>query len=154
MKRAARKEKRTVLVVEDYDDSRQVYVELLGEAGYDVVEACDGAEAIAKARETPPDLVVMDLSLPVIDGWEATRQLKLDARTRHIPIVALTGHALERLKHQSGGAEGERWEALLPKPCTPDRLLATVGEVLARTRRSMRKLRIRTRTTRQRASGS
>ncbi len=154
MKTTAAKEKRTVLVVEDYDDSRQVYVELLGEAGYDVVEACDGAEAIAKARETPPDLVVMDLSLPVIDGWEATRQLKLDARTRHIPIVALTGHALEGSKGNSDAVDERGWETLLAKPCSPDRLLATVHEVLARARRSMRKVRIRARTPRQRVSGS
>jgi two-component system cell cycle response regulator DivK len=141
----------TILVVDDYDDSRQMYAELLADAGYKVFEAGDGAEAIAKARELEPDLVIMDLSLPILDGWQATRQLKGDDRTRHIPILALTGHALEGA---SDGTSEEGWDGFLAKPCSPDGLLEAVHAVFARTRRSARKVRVRVRAPRRRASGS
>lgn len=141
----------TILVVDDYEDSRQMYAELLGDAGYNVIEACDGAEALAKAREMAPDLVIMDLSLPVLDGWEATRQLKGDDRTRAIPIVALTGHALEGLSER---ASEEGWDAFLAKPCSSDSLLETVHAVFSRSRTSARRLRVQGTTQRRQASGS
>jgi hypothetical protein len=75
----------TVLVVDDYEDNRQMYAELLSYAGFAVIEASNGAEGLATAQTVLPDLIVMDLSLPVMDGWEATRRLKSDARTKHIP---------------------------------------------------------------------
>jgi two-component system, cell cycle response regulator DivK len=143
MKTAANsKEPLTILVVDDYADNRQMYAELLADAGYRVVEASDGAEAIAKAREIVPDLVIMDLSLPIVDGWEATRRLKGEDRTRHIPIVALTGHALEG---PSDKASEGGWDAFLAKPCSPDGLLETVQAVLSRLRRTSRRIRIRPR---------
>jgi len=83
-----------VLVVDDYDDAREMYAESLLVSGFRVAEAADGAQAVELARSLSPDVILMDLSLPGVDGWEATRQLKADARTQHIPVVALTGHAL------------------------------------------------------------
>jgi two-component system cell cycle response regulator DivK len=118
----------TILLVDDSADNRQMYAEFLAYCGFTVIEAADGAEAIAKAIEFRPDVVVMDLSLPVIDGWEATRRIKGDARTGHIPIVALTGHTLEGYLRSAREAGCDR---LLAKPSLPDELLAAVKEILA-----------------------
>ncbi len=82
-----------ILIVDDYQDAREMYAEYLKASGFRVAEARTGFEAVAKARELKPDVVLMDLSLPGIDGWEATRQLKADQSTMHIPVVAITGHA-------------------------------------------------------------
>ena len=125
----------TVLVVDDYEDNRQMYAELLSYAGFAVVEACNGAEGIATAQTVLPDLIVMDLSLPVMDGWEATRRLKSDPRTKHIPILALTGHAPEGLAGHSAGVEEAGCDGFLAKPCSPDSLLEMVHGVLDRTQR-------------------
>jgi two-component system cell cycle response regulator DivK len=132
----------TVLVVDDYEDNRQMYAELLSYVGFQVEEARDGAEAIALARRVIPDLIVMDLSLPVIDGWEATRRLKRDALTRHIPVLALTGHAPEGLAGHSEGAREAGCDSFLAKPCSPERLLEVVLETLDRARHSVLKVRI------------
>jgi CheY-like chemotaxis protein len=118
-----------VLIVDDFEDNRSMYAEYLRYAGLDVVEAKDGAEAIEMARTEMPDLVVMDLSLPVIDGWEATRRIKHDPVTHDIPIIALTGHALEG---HSQGAREAGCEGFLAKPCLPEKLLETVTEILAK----------------------
>ena len=82
-----------VLVVDDFEDNRAMYVEYLEFHGFRVAEAVNGEEAIAQTRSLQPAVIVMDLSLPVVDGWEATRQLKADPATKHIIIIALTGHA-------------------------------------------------------------
>src|SRR4249919_1453945 len=87
-------ERPRVLLVDDYPDAREMYSEYLKFSGFDVVEASNGVEALQRAIENTPDIILMDLSLPVMDGWEATRRLKEDARTSGIPVVALTGHAL------------------------------------------------------------
>src|SRR3954469_20557269 len=81
-----------VLLVEDQPELRQLYAEHLVLSGFTVIEAENGADAIAHTGLHFPDVVLMDLSLPIIDGWEATRRLKADSRTAHIPIVALTAH--------------------------------------------------------------
>src|SRR5204862_74124 len=81
------------LVVEDYQDAREMYAAYLQFSGFDVAEAGNGIEAIEKTQELLPDIVLMDLALPKMDGWEATRRLKNDPRTRHIQIVAMTGNA-------------------------------------------------------------
>src|SRR5262249_40585255 len=91
-----------VLLVDDYPDAREMYTEYLEFSGFDVVEAGNGMEALQRAADSAPDIILMDLSLPVMDGWEATRRLKADKRTASIPIVALTGHALAGT---SAGAE-------------------------------------------------
>jgi CheY-like chemotaxis protein len=119
---------RKVLIVDDFEDNRAMYAEFLRYSGFEVAEASNGAEAIEKATMLAPDVVVMDLSLPVLDGWEATRRLKGDVRTRHIPVVALTGHALEG--HSQGAREaGCDW--FLAKPCLPETLLETLNELLS-----------------------
>ncbi|MEP6919401.1 MAG: response regulator [Acidobacteriota bacterium] len=116
-----------VLVVEDYQDAREMYAAYLQFSGFRVAEATNGVEAIEKALELLPDIILMDLALPKMDGWEATRRLKSDERTKHIPIVALTGHAL------AGHAEGARQagcDAFVTKPCLPDILVAEIQRML------------------------
>lgn len=117
-----------VLVVEDYQDAREMYAAYLQFSGYRVAEATNGLEAIEQATALLPDIILMDLALPKMDGWEATRRLKADDRTRHIPIVALTGHAL------AGHADGARdagCDAFVTKPCLPDDLVAEIRRMLA-----------------------
>jgi CheY-like chemotaxis protein len=144
----------TILVVDDYEDNRQMYCELLTHAEFLVLEARDGAEAIELARQARPDLIVMDLSLPVIDGWEATRRLKDDEVTSAIPVLALTGHAPEGLAGHSESAHGAGCDGFLAKPCSPDKLLEMVHVLLVRSRRNLRKVRVRPHETPRRASGS
>ena len=122
------REQPLVLVVEDYQDAREMYAAYLQFSGFDVAEAGNGIEAVEKTRELLPDIVLMDLALPRMDGWEATRRLKNDDLTRHIPIVALTGHAL------AGHAEGAReagCDAFVTKPCLPDALVAEIQRMLS-----------------------
>jgi two-component system, cell cycle response regulator DivK len=121
-------EQSLVLVVEDYEDAREMYAAYLQFSGYRVAEATNGVEAIEKTLELLPDIILMDLALPKMDGWEATRRLKTDERTKHIPIVALTGHAL------AGYAEGARQagcDAFVTKPCLPDALVEEIQRMLA-----------------------
>ena len=105
-----------VLVVDDYADSREMYADFLAFSGFRVVEARDGREALEKAAEVKPDLILMDLSLPGVDGWEATRRLKSDPRTREIPVVALTGHAFAG---DADSALQAGCDAFITKPCLP-----------------------------------
>jgi len=85
---------RRILLVEDNEMNRDMLSRRLVRHGYEVAIAVDGGEALERAREFEPALILMDLSLPVVDGWEATRRLKRDAATRHIPVIALTAHAM------------------------------------------------------------
>jgi two-component system, cell cycle response regulator DivK len=116
-----------VLLVDDYPDAREMYAEYLDFSGFDVVEAANGMEALQRAADTTPDIILMDLSLPVMDGWEATRRLKADARTAHIPVVALTGHALAGI---SDGAKKAGCDAFVTKPCLPEDLVKEIRKVL------------------------
>jgi two-component system, cell cycle response regulator DivK len=116
-----------VLVVDDYQDAREMYSEYLKANGYRVAEARTGLEAVAKARELKPDCILMDLSLPGIDGWEATRQLKTDKSTTHIPIVAITGHASELA---SRDAKAAGCSSYVLKPALPDAVVAEVKKAL------------------------
>jgi len=84
-----------ILVVEDNQDNREMVVKVLKFNGYQVVEAVDGEEAIEKAKTEDPDLILLDIFLPKMDGYEATRRLKGDTRLRNIPIIALTAHAMK-----------------------------------------------------------
>lgn len=120
--------KPSILLVDDFQDAREMYAAYLSFAGFEVFEAADGQEAIEKAFARSPNLILMDLSLPVLDGWEATRRLKQDARTRHIPVIALTGHALDSAARQAMEAG---CVAFLAKPCLPDKLLSTVRAMLS-----------------------
>ncbi len=119
-----------VLVVDDYADSREMYADFLVFSGFRVAEARDGPEALAKVVEANPDIILMDLSMPGIDGWEATRRLKQDPRTRHIPIVALTGHALAA---DAESALRAGCDAFITKPCLPADLVVEVRRMLERT---------------------
>ncbi|MFN8058789.1 MAG: response regulator [Vicinamibacterales bacterium] len=116
-----------VLIVEDYDDAREMYAEYLRFAGYRVAEARDGEEALVQAFELRPDIILMDLALPRLDGWEATRRLKSDERTRAIPVVALTGHAIQ---NYAQGARDAGCDAFVSKPCLPDELVTQIERVL------------------------
>jgi two-component system, cell cycle response regulator DivK len=116
-----------VLIVEDQQELRHLYVQQLTISGFDVIEARDGAEAITHTTSREPDVVLMDLSLPVLDGWEATRRLKNDKRTSHIPVVALTAHDGSG-ELQRATRAGCDW--FVPKPCPPDALIIEVRRVL------------------------
>ena len=108
-----------VLVVDDFADAREMYGEYLKFCGFRVAEAQNGVEAIDKAKRLKPDLILMDLSMPVVDGWEATRRLKADASTKGIPVVALTGHAMTG---HSESAKSAGCDVVITKPCLPARL--------------------------------
>ncbi len=116
-----------VLVVDDTLDARELYAEYLRLAGLRAEVAEDGFEALTKAKAFHPSVIVMDLAMPRMDGWEATRRLKSDPATRDIPIIALTGHAVDRSRERAieAGADG-----YLTKPCFPDSLLAEVHRVM------------------------
>ena len=116
-----------VLVVDDYADAREMYSESLLVLGFRVATASNGVEAVEKARALAPDVILMDLSLPGIDGWEATRLLKADDLTRHIPVVALTGHAPA---HAAERAKAAGCDRLLIKPALPDQVVAEVRRAL------------------------
>lgn len=105
-----------VLVVDDVDHGREIFAEYLEFRGFRVATAADGLEALEKAFDLRPDVILMDLSLPGIDGWEATRRLKADDRTRDIPIIALTAHALAAA-HDKAREVG--CNSVVTKPCLP-----------------------------------
>jgi CheY-like chemotaxis protein len=117
-----------VLVVDDFEDNRSMYAIYLSYSGYEVVEAADGIEAVNVASRTMPDIIVMDLSLPLMDGWEATRRLKANETTRHIPVIALTGHALAG---HARDALAAGCDAFLAKPCLPETLVEKVQELIS-----------------------
>lgn len=118
-----------ILLVEDNEDNRLVYRTILDHFGFVVLEAADGEEGIRRARADGPDLILMDVSIPKIDGWEATRQLKADPSTSSIPIIALTAHALatDRAKAQEAGCDG-----YLAKPVEPRKVVEEVQKHLDR----------------------
>ncbi len=113
-----------ILIVDDFQDNRELYAHFLMQKGFRVTMASDGQEGLDKTLELQPDLVVMDLSLPVVDGLEATRRLKADARTKHIPVVILSGHDLDEYLEKVG------YEGFLVKPCLPHKLIAEIARVL------------------------
>ena len=117
-----------ILLVEDQEMNRDMLSRRLKKRGYDVVIAVDGAEGLEKARSAAPDLILMDMSLPVIDGWEATRQLKADEATKGIPVVALTAHAMTTDREKALEAGCDSYET---KPVELPRLLATIERLLA-----------------------
>ena len=117
----------TVFLVEDNEDNRIVYTTMLEHFGYRVLQAGDGEAAIGMIREHRPDVVIMDISMPGIDGWEATARLRGDPTTRDIPIVAVTAHALP--EHQKR-ARDLGCEGYLTKPCEPSRLLQEIRRLI------------------------
>ncbi|HKB75356.1 MAG TPA: response regulator [Myxococcales bacterium] len=125
-----------VLVVDDFQDNREMYAEYLAFSGFRVIQAANGKEALDQAFANRPDIIIMDLSLPVMDGWEATRRLKADQRTNAIPVVALTGHAMQG--HSKGAMEAG-CDAFVAKPCLPDQLVAEIRKMLSTPRLSAAK---------------
>jgi CheY-like chemotaxis protein len=116
-----------VLVVDDFEDNREMFAEYLELSGFQVAQAVTGLEALDRAFELVPDVILMDLSLPDLDGWEATRRLKADPRTQHVPVIALSGHALADHARE---AKEAGCDAFLTKPCLPEALIAEVRRQL------------------------
>jgi CheY-like chemotaxis protein len=116
-----------VLLVEDQEDNRDMLSRRLVKRGYEVSIAVDGAEGVEKARSEAPDLILMDMSLPVMDGWEATRILKGEDGTRSIPVVALTAHAMSTDREKAFEAGCDAYET---KPIELPRLLETMEKLL------------------------
>ena len=117
-----------VLIAEDQQELRQLYAQQLVMSGFDVIEAANGAEAIDLTSLNLPDVILMDLSMPVVDGWEATKRLRADQRTAHIPVVALTAHDGSG-ELQRATTAGCNW--FVPKPCPPDALITEVRRILS-----------------------
>jgi CheY-like chemotaxis protein len=120
----------SILLVEDNEDNRIIYATALRYAGYEVFEAITGTEGVEQARLQHPDLVLMDISVPELDGWEATAILKADPRTKHIPVIAVTAHALPGDEERSleAGCDG-----YLAKPIPPAMLIAEIDRRFGRT---------------------
>jgi two-component system, cell cycle response regulator DivK len=116
-----------ILVVEDTENNRRILNDLLTKAGFDVIEAIDGEKGVAMAEERRPDLILMDIQLPIIDGYEATRRIKSNRDLRHIPIIAVTSYALsgDEDKARAAGCDD-----FVPKPYSPRQLLAKIRELL------------------------
>lgn len=118
-------EKKTVLLVEDQPDNRTIYTTILEHGGYAVLEAENGEEGVSRARESRPDLILLDLSMPVLDGWGAVRQLKSDPATARIPVCALSAHVL--FDGDKERAEAAGFECYLTKPIEPKQVLQEVA---------------------------
>jgi two-component system cell cycle response regulator DivK len=116
-----------ILVIEDTEDNRQIIRDLLTSFDYELVEAVDGAEGVAMAQAHQPDLILMDIQLPVMDGYEATRQIRAIPELAAVPIVAVTSYALsgDEAKAREAGCDG-----YIAKPFSPRQLLAKIREFL------------------------
>jgi two-component system, cell cycle response regulator DivK len=118
-----------ILLVEDNEMNRDMLSRRLAKRGYEVILAVDGQEGMAKARAEAPALILMDMSLPVLDGWEATRALRADPATRSIRIIALTAHAMAGDREKAMAAGCDDFDT---KPIELDRLLGKIEALLAR----------------------
>jgi CheY-like chemotaxis protein len=117
----------TILIVEDNELNRDMLSRRLQRRGYDVLLAVDGEDGLDVARAKTPDLILMDMSLPTVDGWEATRRLKSDDVLRHIPVIALTAHAMSNDREKAIAAGCDDYET---KPIELPRLLAKMEALL------------------------
>jgi two-component system cell cycle response regulator DivK len=116
-----------ILVIEDTEDNRRILRDLLTNAGFDLIEAVDGEKGVATALDVKPDLILMDIQLPIIDGYEVTRRIKANPATQHIPIIAVTSYAMsgDEAKARAAGCDG-----YIAKPFSPRQILATVRSFL------------------------
>lgn len=121
-----------VLLVEDNGMIRDRYAEFLQMSGFDVLTAGDGVEALAQARQSQPDVILLDASLPRLDGWDTLRALKGDAHTRQSLVLMLTAHVFDEHRRRAA-AEGA--DGFIPKPCLPAELTDEVRKALARAER-------------------
>jgi CheY-like chemotaxis protein len=117
----------TVLIVDDHESGRKMYAKALQHYGYRVLQAADGAEGVEVARAEKPDLILMDIAMPVLDAWGAMRLLQESAETASIPVVALTGFSSEG---DRAGAVKAGFKGFLPKPCEPQRVLEEVRRLI------------------------
>jgi len=117
-----------ILLVEDNELNRDMLSRRLERKGYSVAMAVDGQQGVEMAASEAPDLILMDMSLPVLDGWEATRRIKIDERTRHIPIIALTAHAMQGDEEKAKEAGCNDYDT---KPVELPRLLEKMAKMLA-----------------------
>jgi two-component system cell cycle response regulator DivK len=117
-----------ILVVEDQEDNRQIIRDMLSATDYEITEAENGEEALAAVAKQRPDLILMDIQMPVLDGYEATRRIKADPGLRSIPIIAITSYALggDEQKARAAGCDD-----YVPKPYSPRQLLAKVRQYLS-----------------------
>jgi CheY-like chemotaxis protein len=118
-----------ILLVEDNEMNRDMLSRRLVKRGYEVVVAVDGREGVAKARAEAPALILMDMSLPLLDGWEATRELRADPATRTIPVIALTAHAMAGDREKALAAGCDDFDT---KPIELERLLGKIEALLTR----------------------
>ena len=118
----------TILIIEDNELNRDMLSRRLARKGYEVLLAVDGETGLARAASEKPDLILMDMSLPVIDGWEATRVLKSDDRLRTIPVIALTAHAMATDRDKALAAGCDDYDT---KPIELPRLLAKIDALLS-----------------------
>ena len=116
-----------ILMVEDNEDNRQIVRDLMESVGYVLLEAHDGAAGVQMAGEHQPDLILMDIQLPVLDGYEATRRIKSDPALKHIPIIAVTSYALsgDEAKTRAAGCDD-----YIAKPFSPRQLLVKINSFL------------------------
>jgi two-component system, cell cycle response regulator DivK len=114
-----------VLLVDDEEDNRIVYTAILEHYGYAVLQAVNGQDGVQQAEDHRPDLIVMDLSMPVMDGWEATRRIRASAEILDTPVVLLTAHDIPEPKWRSAG-----FSAYLKKPCPPARIITEIRVLL------------------------
>ena len=112
----------TVLLVDDYADALEVWELYLSAAGFTVGTATDGVAGLEKARQLKPDIIVMDLQMPGLSGAEVAQALRADAATRHIPLIAATGHS----RTQLSDARAAGFDSIIVKPCDPDDLVAEI----------------------------
>ena len=118
----------SILIAEDYDDNRELLRIVLSSVGYEITEARDGNECLTMARTKPPDLIMVDLSMPGLDGWGVFRELRSDSNTNHIPCIAVTAHS-DRTRAR---ALETGFDAFVGKPFRTEEMLATVKRVIAR----------------------
>ncbi len=116
-----------VLVVDDMEDNRDLYATFLEHCGFETDQAVNGEDALAKITEEPPDVVVMDLAMPKLDGWQATRLVKANPNTAHVIVIVVTGNATES---NISAAHAAGADAVCRKPCLPKDLLATIEKHL------------------------
>jgi two-component system, cell cycle response regulator DivK len=124
-----------VLLAEDFEDARELYRDYLEFSGFAVRTAANGREAIDQAVALQPDIILMDASMPVLDGWQATRAIKANPLTKHIPVLALTAHAFDDARQE---ARAVGCDGFVTKPCLPDDLVRRVRAFLDRGRRKRR----------------
>ncbi len=124
---SARDNVQTVLLVEDNPHNRKIFSGMLTHAGFRVLEAEDGHQALAAVAAELPDIILMDLSIPGVDGWEVTRRLKSDPRSKAVPIIALTAHAMRGDEERARAAGCDHY---LTKPISPKRVVEEVRKIL------------------------